>query len=241
MRFVLTLLSFMLALNEPARAQHVSIELVLAIDTSTSINDMEYSLQMRGLASALEADEIIHAIQQHKDGVAIAVLQWSGFPNGKVVVDWTVVSSEASIKSLAARIANMPRSNTGNYTAIGSAIDRAVEMIETNVLKGKYRRIDVSGDGRNNSGRNPAFSRDNAVAKGITINGLAILDGDVGLAAYYRANVAGGPGNFVIAAENFHDFERAMKRKLGRELSINLTHHPEIDRQVRHRVQLSSR
>jgi hypothetical protein len=207
----------------PVVAEPVSIELVLAVDTSASVNDMEYALQMRGIASALQSDDIIHAVEQHKHGVAISVLQWSGFPRGQVAVDWTVVSSAASVTSLATRIANTPRTNTGNYTSISSAIDRAVEMLETNRQQGEYRRIDVSGDGRNNSGQHPSITREKAITKGITINGLAILDGDVGLAAYYRTHVTGGPGSFVLSAKDFDDFARAMKRKLERELSINVT------------------
>ena len=73
-----------------------------------------------------------------------------------------------------------------------------------------------------------------AISKGITINGLAILDGDAGLAAYYRANVTGGPGSFVISADEFEDFAKAMKRKLGRELSIQLSSAPAYKLDDRH-------
>ncbi len=210
----------------PAAAQPVAIELVLAVDTSASVDDMEYALQMRGIAAAFESSEIITAIGQHKNGVAIALLQWSGGLLGKVAVDWTVVSTEASIRALAARIVQAPRANTGNFTAIATAINRSVEMLENNAQVGEYRRIDISGDGRNNSGQHPSEARSVAISKGITINGLAILDGDAGLAAYYRANVTGGPGSFVISADEFEDFAKAMKRKLGRELSIQLSSAP---------------
>jgi len=189
---------------------------------------------MRGIGAALESDDIIEAIALHKDGVAIAVLQWSGGVLGKVAVDWTVVSSKDSIKSLARKIAQLPRGNTGNFTAISTAINRSVEMLDTNTQVGKFRRIDISGDGRSNSGQHPALARSMAISKDITINGLAILDGDAGLAAYYRAHVTGGPGSFVISANDFEDFAEAMKRKLGRELSVQLSTAPPSKLEFRH-------
>ncbi|MEO9875310.1 MAG: DUF1194 domain-containing protein [Anderseniella sp.] len=218
----------------PTYAQPVAIELVLAVDTSASVDDMEYALQMRGIAAALESSEIIDAIGQHKNGVAIALLQWSGGPLGKVAVDWTVVSSEASVRALSARVVQAPRANTGNFTAISTAINRSVQMLENNSQIGDYRRIDISGDGRNNSGQHPSEARSVAISKGITINGLAILDGDAGLAAYYRTNVTGGPGSFVISADEFKDFAKAMKRKLGRELSIQVSSSPAHQPDNRH-------
>lgn len=224
----------LLPVRTPADAQPVAIELVLAVDTSASVDDMEYALQMRGIAAAFESDEIIAAIGQHRNGVAIAVLQWSGGLLGKVAVDWTVVSKEASIRALAARIIQAPRANTGNFTAISTAINRSVQMLENNAQVGDYRRIDISGDGRNNSGQDPLQARSAAISKGITINGLAILDGDAGLAAYYRANVTGGSGSFVISADGFEDFAKAMKRKLGRELSVQVSSAPDHKLDDRH-------
>lgn len=224
----------LLPANVAARAEPVSIELVLAVDTSASVDDMEYALQMRGIASALESSDIIEAIGLHKDGVAIALLQWSGGLLGKVAVDWTVVSSESSIRALARQIARAPRANTGNFTSITTAINRSVELLESNSQVGKYRRIDISGDGRSNTGQHPSIARNVAISKGITINGLAILDGDAGLAAYYRTNVTGGPGSFVISANDFEDFAKAMKRKLGRELSVQLSAVPAPSSESQH-------
>jgi len=145
-----------------------------------------------------------------------------------------VVSSEASVRALSARVVQAPRANTGNFTAISTAINRSVQMLENNAQIGDYRRIDISGDGRNNSGQHPSEARSVAISKGITINGLAILDGDAGLAAYYRTNVTGGPGSFVISADEFKDFAKAMKRKLGRELSIQVSSSPALQPDNRH-------
>jgi hypothetical protein len=107
-------------------------------------------------------------------------------------------------------------------------------MLDTNTQVGKFRRIDISGDGRSNSGQHPALARSMAINKDITINGLAILDGDAGLAAYYRAHVTGGPGSFVISANDFEDFAEAMKRKLARELSVQLSTAPPSKPEFRH-------
>ena len=75
------------------------------------------------------------------------------------------------------------------------------------------------------------FARDQAVAKGIVVNGLVILterqsranpqhtNPPGGIEKYYRENVIGGPGSFVIAAEDYNSFGRAMVQKLIAEIA----------------------
>ena len=79
--------------------------------------------------------------------------------------------------------------------------------------------IDISGDGIANFGLPPAVARDRIVARGITINGLAIMIDEPGLADYYRTNVIGGPSAFVAVARTFDDFAVAMLQKLEREVA----------------------
>jgi hypothetical protein len=80
----------------------------------------------------------------------------------------------------------------------------------------------VSGDGSNNNGRPVADARDEAVAAGITINGLPILTIEATLDGYYQANVVGGPGAFVVPTANFENFAKAIQTKLIKEIAINI-------------------
>ena len=84
---------------------------------------------------------------------------------------------------------------------------------------GAQRKIDVSGDGHVKEGLKPNRVRDYAVLSGITINGLAIINDEPYLEQYYREQVIGGPGAFVMVAADYKDFVEAIRRKLLRELT----------------------
>ena len=104
-------------------------------------------------------------------------------------------------------------------------------QLERAPFQAARRTIDVSGDGTNNSGRDVTLARDEAIAKGVTINGLVILserpmawnpehtNPPGGLVNYFRDNVIGGPGAFVIVAENFKSFGQAIIKKLIAEIA----------------------
>jgi hypothetical protein len=200
-------------------AERVSLELVLAVDVSLSVNDIEYGLQMQGIANAFRDAEIAALIASHERGVAVVMTQWTGTRNAKVPLAWRVLTDDASAVAYADAVARLPRAEFGNFTAIGHAISFAVELLETNGYRGDERKIDVSGDGQNNSGPEPSGARLEALAQGITINGLAITNNEPQLASYYAAHVITGPAAFVIRAEDFESFAEAFRRKLKRELS----------------------
>jgi hypothetical protein len=203
--------------------QHVSVELVLAVDVSLSINDVEYRLQMSGIANALRDKEVQALINGQRHGVAIAMTQWSGTYRSNQPLPWRFLSDSASINALAAVIEETPRNRLGSLTGIGHAINFATRMIEENDFDGDELKIDVSGDGRNNSGPEPSWARLMAANRGIAINGLAISRDDRGLTGYYERNVIVGPGAFVIEAKDFGDFAYAFKQKLKRELSPKIS------------------
>jgi Protein of unknown function (DUF1194) len=208
------------ALAVPAGAmERVSTELVLAVDVSLSVNDIEYALQMRGMADAFRDPDVMALIAAQGHGVAVVVTQWTGTFEAAQPLAWRVLHSEADALGFADALAAAPRMEFGNYTSIGNAIAFAVQLIETNEFAGDELKIDVSGDGRNNSGPEPRNTRLLAAESGVIINGLAIISNDPGLAAYYTENVIIGPGSFAIAAQDFDDFGEAFKRKLKRELS----------------------
>ena len=127
-------------------------------------------------------------------------------------------------------IRQAPRVHSGR-TSIGAGIDYAMAQLGRTAYQAARRVIDVSGDGTSNADRTLAKARDEALAQGVTINGLAIL-GDAplstnprhthppgGLAAYYRDNVIGGPGAFVVEATGFDAFGQALIAKLIKEIA----------------------
>jgi hypothetical protein len=148
------------------------------------------------------------------------------------VIDWTVIRDEASAKDFSAQIVEAPRA-FADRTSISGGIDFAMAQLNRAPYQANRRTIDVSGDGTNNSGRDVADARDEALAKGVTINGLVILserpmswnadhtNPPGGLDTYYRNNVMGGPGSFVMVAENFNSFGQAILNKLIAEIAAN--------------------
>jgi hypothetical protein len=204
---------------EMARAeQAVDLELVLAVDCSGSVDQAEFELQMQGIASAFRDPEVVRALEAHAPrGVAVALVQWAGRKQEELVVKWTLLIDAGSAEDFAGRVVGAPRWMVGE-TAIADAIDFAAAQLRHNLFAAARRVVDVSGDGVTNSGRDPDVARDAAVAEGVTVNGLAILNEEPELDLYYRRHVIGGPGAFVVAAADYGDFARAMRQKLLREI-----------------------
>jgi hypothetical protein len=204
-----------------ARAQAevgVDLELVLAIDSSGSVDFGESELQMGGIANALRDPEVVEAIEGGApNGVAVAVIEWSGPGQQLVSIDWTRITDAATAAALATRIESIGRGLIGE-TAIGEALRFASDLLAYGPFQGARRIIDVSGDGPSNAGAEPEPMRDAAALAGITINGLAILRENPGLDRYYAEHVIGGPDAFVMVAEDYDDFARAIRQKLLREI-----------------------
>jgi hypothetical protein len=208
-----------------AAQQQVDLELVLAIDTSTSVDAAEFRLQRQGLALAFTHPDVLAAIGViGRHGIAVQVVQWAGEGQQAVSVNWHLVEGQASAENLAANILATPRMMRG-FTDIAGALHFASAGFATNGYRGTRQVIDVSGDGTS-SAASPAFQRDQAVALGITINGLVILTEEVDLGTladdiiveHFQREVIGGPGAFVIVADSFDDFAVAIRRKLIREI-----------------------
>lgn len=198
----------------------VELELVLAVDTSASVDNAEFRLQMGGIANAFRHEDVIAAIRLYGEtGIAVTLVQWSAGDQQAQSVRWHHVRDTAGGEAFAAAVERAPRRFAVNTTAIGSALRYSTRLFSTSPYRGRRRSIDLSGDGRSNAGLIADAERDRAVAAGITVNGLAILNGDVKLERYYRINVIGGPASFVMTAENFTDFARAIRDKLLREIA----------------------
>jgi len=209
-----------LSLSPPAAAaEAVDVELVLAVDTSGSIDSEEYQMQHEGYAAALSDAGIIEAIRSGPhQAIAVTFVEWSGFGHQRQLVGWTLIKDAQSAGDFAARIKRTNRAFS-DWTSISDAIDYSAQLFKDNGLEGDRLVIDISGDGVNNNGRPAAVARDEAVAKGITINGLPILNEDQTLDGYYQENVIGGEGAFRVAVNDFDSFTEALRGKLMREIA----------------------
>lgn len=197
----------------------VRLELVLAVDCSSSVNREEFVLQMEGIAAAFEDPAVLAALEQTGEhGIAVSLLQWSSAGAQAQAIPWTQINTRPGAFAFAAQVRSIGRLVPGGATALGNAMDAAALWTQTNGFLGERVVIDVSGDGRSNEGGSPAFARAAANRLGITINGLAILNEEPGLARYYIAGVVGGPGSFLLTADDFEDFAVAMRRKLYFEI-----------------------
>jgi uncharacterized protein DUF1194 len=201
--------------------ERVDLLLALTADVSSSIDDQEFQLQRSGYAEALTDPRVVEAIQSGANRrIAVAFIEWAGHVAQKVVIDWTIISDEATAREFGDGLVEAPRSLAGR-TSISGGIDFAMRQFERAPYEGR-RTIDVSGDGINNAGRDVKLARDDAVAHGVTINGLVILGQTTttpDLEGYYRDNVVGGSGAFVMVAENFASFGDALIHKLVAEIA----------------------
>lgn len=214
----------MLSACRPAEAQEpVDLALVLAVDTSGSVNQIRFDLQKRGYAAAFRHPNVLDAIRSGRTAsIMVTMTQWTGPETQIQVIPWRRIDSEAAARAFAAEIDVVNRRLYGGGTSISGAIDHAVKLLENAPFKAARRVIDVSGDGSNNRGRHPAAARDEAVDLGIAINGLPILELEPQLDKYYQDNVIGGPGAFMIVAKSFEQFEDAIRRKLILEIGQRL-------------------
>lgn len=198
-------------------AKACDVALVLAIDVSGSVDPAEYRLQSEGLAGAFADTTVRQALIDAE--AMVSVLQWSGSGRQHVSVPWTVIGADADIDRLARAAAEAPRAFRNFATGIGDALAAAAALLGEVPARCAREVIDVSGDGRSNEGRDVRAMRDALVRAGVQINGLAIETGDGGLTDYYRREVIGGGGTFVMTARDFEDYPRAIRRKLLRELT----------------------
>jgi hypothetical protein len=209
----------------------VDLALVLVTDVSRSIDDTEFDLEKEGYLTAFRDEHVVKAIQGGALGrIAVSYVEFASNYEVRTVVDWTEISDAASAATFARKVRDAPRSFWGR-TAISAGVDWAMNALAESGFEATRRVIDVCGDGTNNAGREVSDARDEAVAAGVTINGLAIINEHPvswtyahvqpagGLANYYRENVAGGPGSFVLEVHDFHDFGEAMTRKLISEIA----------------------
>jgi len=205
----------------PARAtEPVSLELVLALDGSNSVSDEEFQLQLEGLARAFSDPSVLEAVETRLPrGLAVALAQWSNAQHQVVSIPWRLLHDARDCRQLAADLRRVTRQVKGG-TAINGALAFSRRMIQGNGYEGRRKVIDISGDGPDRHQAHTRWARDQAVAAGITVNGLVILDDSERLETFYRNYVIGGDKAFVITANDFTDYAAAMREKLLRELGV---------------------
>lgn len=207
------LLSSCLAFSFPAKA--CDIALILAVDVSGSVNPDEYRIQMDGLATALQDGSIAEALVLLR--ASVMVMQWTGTSRQHISVPWRQITDFEDVDELAAQVAGIDRSWRNFSTAIGEAMQLALDSF-AQVPDCARRTVDISGDGVSNEGVSPMALWPALRAAGVTVNGLAIESDFSGLSDYYRRDVITGPGAFVVTADDFEDYPRAIRLKLLREL-----------------------
>ena len=218
-----------LALAGGAVAQprpEVDVLLVLAVDASGSIDPDEFRLQREGYAEALSHPAVLAAITGKPRGaIGVAMVEWGSPGGAATVVDWHRVADAVSARALAEAVLDAPRSRQ-SWNAIGDALEHCARILAAAPFRAAEKVIDLSGDGPDLRSLRPATAaRDDAVAAGISINALAVAAaGQVTrygepLAETYRREVIGGPGAFVVTAEDRRDIARALRAKLIREIA----------------------
>ena len=207
------------ALLRPSGNSAVDVALVLAIDVSGSVSQDRIRLQRQGYSDAMRHPGLVHAVQSGPLGrVAVTFVQWSEARRQDQAVKWQVVDDTASAHRFADAIGNADVPMPG-WTSISAAIDFSARLLGDCGYRADRKVIDVSSDGANNDGREVTAARDDALAAGIIINGLPNVEVEPGLDDYYRQNVIGGPGAFVMVVQDIADFSEAVLRKLLVEIA----------------------
>jgi hypothetical protein len=211
----------------PLRAEAVDLELVLLADATGSIDDAEIAFQRKGYAEALASADVLDAIASGAhQRIAVTYVEWGSFESQDIVVPWTVIDGEATARAFGESLLAAPRRAAGR-NAIGQALVFGKSLIETNAHEGYRRVIDLSADSANSWNGIPlSLAREQVVAAGITINGLAILcrfcsgrPVTYDLEKAFEDTIIGGPDAFVVTADDMQQFSTAVKRKLVLEIA----------------------
>lgn len=218
-----------------AKEEHpsVDVELVLAVDVSYSMDVDELAIQREGYAQALTSREFLQALKAGPNGrITVTYFEWAASTDQKLIIPWRVIDGPESADAVAAEILKTPI-RRASRTSISGAIQFAMPLFDANPHRGLRRVIDISGDGPNNNGSPVTIARDEALSKGIIINGLPIMmkepsystmDID-GLDTYYEDCVIGGPGSFVVTIKERDKFKEAIRTKLLLEVAGRTPEH----------------
>src|SRR5215471_11342606 len=205
----------------------VDVELILAVDVSYSMDMDELAIQREGYAQAIVSKEFLQALKTGPTGkIAITYFEWAASSDQKIIIPWRVIDGPESAGAVSDEILKTPI-RRASRTSISGAIYFAMPLFEENQYKGLRRVIDISGDGPNNNGEPIVPARDEALSKGIVINGLPIMVKEPSYSTmdidnldwYYEDCVIGGPGSFVVSIKDRERFKEAIRTKLLMEVA----------------------
>ena len=208
----------------------VDVELVLAVDVSYSMDMDELALQREGYAQAIVSKEFLQALKTGPNGkIAVTYFEWAAANDQKLVIPWRIIDGPESADAVATEIMKAPI-RRASRTSISGAINYAMPLFEQNAYRGIRRVIDISGDGPNNNGTLVTIARDEAIEKGIIINGLPIMVKETNYSTmdienldyYYEDCVIGGPGSFVVTIKDREKFKEAIRTKMVLEVAERL-------------------
>jgi hypothetical protein len=208
-------------------ANAVDVQLVLAVDVSYSMDMDELAIQREGYAQAIVSKDFLQALKTGPNGkVAVTYFEWAASSDQKIIIPWRVIDGPESADAVAAEIMKTPI-RRASRTSISGAIYFAMPLFDDSPYKGLRRVIDISGDGPNNNGAPVTIARDEALSKGIIINGLPIMVKEPSYSTmdidnldfYYEDCVVGGPGSFVVSIKDREKFKEAIRTKLLLEVA----------------------
>lgn len=217
-------------------APSVDVELVLAVDVSYSMDMDELAVQREGYAQAIVSKEFLQALKTGPNGkIAVTYFEWAASSDQKIIIPWRVIDGPETADAVASEIMQAPI-RRASRTSISSAIFFAMPLFDENPYRGLRRVIDISGDGPNNNGAPVTGARDEALAKGITINGLPIMVKEPSYSTmdienldwYYEDCVVGGPGSFVVSIRDRDRFKEAIHNKLLQEVATRTPERPTV-------------
>jgi len=222
-QIIFIIICFLIFLNKSLLAEnvYVDLELVLAVDVSSSVDEEEYQLQIRGVGAAFRHPDVIAAIESTGgNGIAVAMIQWSDDEEQVLVRGWHIIRDAADASEYARIIRRLPRMIAGGQTSIAGALTFSINAMNNNNIDSSRKVIDISGDGRSNNGVHPMKIRDIAIEQNITVNGLVIINEEPFLDGYFERGVIGGRGGFIMVAEDYRDYAAMILQKLLREIGM---------------------
>lgn len=214
----------------------VDVELVLAVDVSYSMDMDELAVQREGYAQAIVSKEFLQALKALPNGkIAITYFEWAASSDQKIIIPWRVIDGPETADAVADEILKTPI-RRASRTSLSGAIYFAMPLFENNPYPGLRRVLDISGDGPNNNGAPVTPARDEALSKGIIINGLPIMVKEPSFSTmdienldwYYEDCVIGGPGSFVVAIKDREKFKEAIRSKLLLEVAGRTPQRPVV-------------
>ncbi len=211
----------------------VDVELILAVDVSYSMDMDELAIQREGYAQAIVSKEFLQALKSLPNGkIAMTYFEWAASSDQKIIIPWRLIDGPETADAVANEIMKTPI-RRASRTSISGAIYFAMPLFDEDPYRGLRRVIDISGDGPNNNGAPVTGARDEALQKGIVINGLPIMVKEPSYSTmdidnldwYYEDCVIGGPGSFVVSIKDRDKFKEAIRAKLLLEVAGRTPEH----------------